>query len=63
MEAIFLLVEGIASSIAFRIATWLNFGSTRWKRILLELVVFVLLVIPLFVAVGLFLWALVSILF
>ena len=63
MESVFLLIEGIASSIAFRIATRLNIGRTRWQRILLELVVFVLLVIPLFMAIGFLLWVSFSLLF
>ena len=52
-ESFFLLVQELASSIAFKIAVRLKVGQhERWKRIALEFCVFALLVIPLFFIFG-----------
>ena len=52
-ESFVLLVQELASSIAFKIAVRLKFGQhERWKRIALEFFVFAFLVIPLFFIFG-----------
>lgn len=52
-ESLFLLVQELASSIAFKIAVRLKVGQhERWKRLALELFVFAFLVIPLFSIFG-----------
>jgi hypothetical protein len=58
-EAVFQMIQGLSSSIAFRISVRLNIGRTGWKKVLVELLVFVVLRVPLVVAIG---WLLVTVL-
>lgn len=51
-EAVFLMIQELSSSIAFKIAVSLNIGRTGWKKVLLELLVFIVLSVPLVVAIG-----------
>ena len=58
-EAVFLMIQELSSSIAFKIALSLNIGYTGWKKVLLELLVFIVLGVPLVFVIG---WILLTIL-
>ena len=58
-EAIFLMIQELSSSIAFKIAVSLNLRQSGWKKIALELLVFIVLAVPLVVAIG---WLLITVL-
>ena len=58
-EAVLLMIQGLSSSNAFKIAVSLNIGRTGWKKVLLELLVFIVLGVPLVFAIG---WLLLTVL-
>jgi hypothetical protein len=58
-EVIFLMIQGVSSSIAFKIAVSLNIDQTGWKKFLLELLVFAVIGVPLVIAIG---WLLLTVL-
>ena len=62
-EAVFLMIQGLSSSIAFKIAVSLNIGRTGWKKVILELLVFIVLGVPLVFAIGWLLLAVLSAIF
>ncbi len=58
-EAVFLMIQGLFSAIAFKIAVTLNIGHTGWKKVTLELLVFIALGAPLVFVIG---WLLLTVL-
>ena len=58
-EAIFLMIQELSSAIAFKIAVSLHIGQTGWKKVLLELLEFIVLGVPLVFVIG---WILLTIL-